>query len=646
MKLDNRIKAMPWPEKIEINDRIAYEVKAEICRINREEVYVITFIYNTKRSYWRAVSCQSFRIVASKKSKDYVILTEEGKRVKNIHNIINENPAYIYCKIGESAEKIIKKLCGGDSTNHYIDRLGEWCDEIRVENLRESKIKRDEIMDEEYNAISEELPEGFLNFIRRDILRNDRTITYKKGNVRGFCHFCGSYVRAAEKRFTQGVFLNCPVCGEKVHCVLEGSNVWSADYVENVAFAQKGKDGKTVFFRLFHIDRDNSGQYEPIQRYITEVARYAIRGKNVAAWVKERKESHWIGRCSPYSLNSWERYGRYHVYDGSYEFYDEGFEDVICGTELEYKATDRYLDEGSGADIIKYCIDAARYPLIEFLAKNGFWSLIAEKNHGAIGHYEGKNINFSAKTLKGALKFNPKLLKIFKTKDNVRVRDINRLSQICTIPQIRSDQIERIYNKSYSKEAIEKAAKYKSIDSILNFLDKQTKVETVCMIFNDYIRECELLELDLTDKNVIFPKDLLKAHERTSKAVIEQKTAIDKRQFKIQVKKQEKYSYENNGLCIRVARSRSELVKEGSALHHCVGTYAERMARGETTIFLIRKLGDEKTSYFTLELRGGKVIQCRGKNNKSYSQVKEVKDFVNEWLLFIEGMDKKCRKLA
>ena len=47
MKLDNRIKAMPWPEKIEINDRIAYEVKAEIRRINLEEVYVSTFIYNT-----------------------------------------------------------------------------------------------------------------------------------------------------------------------------------------------------------------------------------------------------------------------------------------------------------------------------------------------------------------------------------------------------------------------------------------------------------------------------------------------------------------------------------------------------------------------------------------------------------------------
>lgn len=64
-----------------------------------------------------------------------------------------------------------------------------------------------------------------------------------------------------------------------------------------------------------------------------------------------------------------------------------------------------------------------------------------------------------------------------------------------------------------------------------------------------------------------------------------------------------------------VPQSGDEIRKEGEALHHCVGGYVERVAKGETNIFFVRKADHPEQSYFTMEWKNNKVIQCRGKSN-------------------------------
>jgi hypothetical protein len=60
----------------------------------------------------------------------------------------------------------------------------------------------------------------------------------------------------------------------------------------------------------------------------------------------------------------------------------------------------------------------------------------------------------------------------------------------------------------------------------------------------------------------------------------------------------------------------AELKAEGKALHHCVGTYAERVANGSTNIFFIRKAEQPDTPYYTLEIgQNGSIVQCRGNKN-------------------------------
>ena len=61
-------------------------------------------------------------------------------------------------------------------------------------------------------------------------------------------------------------------------------------------------------------------------------------------------------------------------------------------------------------------------------------------------------------------------------------------------------------------------------------------------------------------------------------------------------------------------------------MHHCVATYIDQVAKGETTILFLRKKQDPETPFYTMEVNNGVMIQCRAKYNGDMTE--EVKEFV------------------
>ena len=94
---------------------------------------------------------------------------------------------------------------------------------------------------------------------------------------------------------------------------------------------------------------------------------------------------------------------------------------------------------------------------------------------------------------------------------------------------------------------------------------------------------------------------------------------------------------------IRPVASLGELKDEGKQLHHCVASYAERVASGNTDIFLIRKVKSPDKPFFTLELNeeNVRVVQNRGKGN--CDRTPEVEAFEEKWLEFVKLNIKKIR---
>lgn len=165
----------------------------------------------------------------------------------------------------------------------------------------------------------------------------------------------------------------------------------------------------------------------------------------------------------------------------------------------------------------------------------------------------------------------------------------------------------------------------------------------------EYLGWCEEMKYDLNNMFIYMPTKFKKVHDRTAEEYQAYKDAeMRKRQERME-KKIKKVLEEAaglpavmmkaKGLTIIIPKSGEEIKEEGRILHHCVGTYVERVAKGETLILFVRKKAEPDTPYFTLEYRDGRVIQCRGRNNCGMPQ--DVKTFVQAFERKMQGKEEK-----
>lgn len=145
----------------------------------------------------------------------------------------------------------------------------------------------------------------------------------------------------------------------------------------------------------------------------------------------------------------------------------------------------------------------------------------------------------------------------------------------------------------------------------------------------DYIGFCQTLGIPLTSA-VKYPENFKTAHDQLQNQITinacRQKTKAIQKQVNDMLFK---YRYADENLIITPANSVEDLIDESKQLNHCVRTYADRYAKGETSIFLIRRQEDVLTPFYTLELKNHKINQVRGIHN--CDPTKEVKDFVTRW---------------
>ena len=171
--------------------------------------------------------------------------------------------------------------------------------------------------------------------------------------------------------------------------------------------------------------------------------------------------------------------------------------------------------------------------------------------------------------------------------------------------------------------------------------------------YGDYLVACDWLKLDFNDTKVLFPKNFKEMHDLYTKqygeyeaeqARIEaiRKAKRDAKELATRSQRMletaRKFGYlalSHEGWTVRIAKSKLELIDEGSALHHCVGSmsYDKRQADGESVICFIRKENEPDTPYVTAEVRVTptqlKVVQRYGDHNRP---TPELDDFSIYWM--------------
>lgn len=200
---------------------------------------------------------------------------------------------------------------------------------------------------------------------------------------------------------------------------------------------------------------------------------------------------------------------------------------------------------------------------------------------------------------------------------------------------------------SYNETDASKYAKKLGID-FADLTKYLLKADRAFFYWKDYIDAAIDLKYDLTVHNVVFPKQLIKAHDDaiTARKIIAAKRDDEKAQKRV-ASLNKKYGFEKDGFFIRPPINAAEIIIEGNTLKHCVGGYAARHAAGTTNILFMRKSSEPDKPLYTIEIRDKTLIQVHGfKNRTSPKDNPDSDKFFTEWLIAVENgtLNKKNSK--
>lgn len=153
------------------------------------------------------------------------------------------------------------------------------------------------------------------------------------------------------------------------------------------------------------------------------------------------------------------------------------------------------------------------------------------------------------------------------------------------------------------------------------------KPETGAQLLIDYIDMCRDLGVPFEK----YPRSLKLVHDiaaKNQKEVIDEKLGL---QF-LAVVKQEGYrslQYTGKNYMVIAPICPNDLVIEGAALSHCVGSYISKVIDHTAKILFMRNRALPNKAMITLEVRGDRLYQAAGYDNRQLTT--DEREFVAEW---------------
>ena len=494
-------------------------------------------------------------------------------------------------------------------------------------------------------------PKELEAWMRKEVF-SGRYIIFNSKTKMGFCTSC-QYTRPILEGGKHNTKSHCMACGEEV--TYKSGKLGRAGLEERARVLYFGKRGKSVYAVLLDAAMDYRPEYPVIHSYIKAVYKFNRKEQtNLICHPEyfiytERWETRKTNEL-PYN-QSWFGYTSVRDYA-----YTGNLAKAIKGTDLQYATFIAHPLWAEPHQILRILDLSAKYPATELLYKVGLYQIIRDK----VGKSPGSRaINWKGTDLKSVLRINRDEIR-----EAVRLNiDLATLDfyKTCRRKGVRISIAQAAATGGYTilAETLQKLSMRSTTEKIFRYLDKQQAVREevsrksgtifrgtygyLIRDYQDYLKECEDLGHDMTDKRILFPKDLAKAHERTTIQIKVKASGAEDAQIRAIAQKLQGVAWKKNGLLIRPAANAEEIITEGQRQNHCVGSYLPRAARGETHILLVRRTEAPEEPFYTMEYKNGQIIQCRGHSNCTTTA--EVQAFIEEWLAWTKKK-KKARKAA
>lgn len=374
--------------------------------------------------------------------------------------------------------------------------------------------------------------------------------------------------------------------------------------------------------KLFEVKRQLAGCDKQLTRRL-----YSSMGGGIKCWTydfsyyydyQNKDDDEWqIHNIKSFDVSYYKSvYAGYGCIENGYYFVDTSSDDLKAMLRNSiYRYSGFEYSDFNSRELFKYLAIYEKHPQIEMISKLGLSYLLEDDLRVFRWSKKGLDIleieKRDIEKLKG-LRISLKVFKKYKAliyKFNINdITEFNHLLKLIEISKIKYANINiSQYSFDYFKD--QKASMY---------------------IIKDYYSFCERLGLPMNHENK-YPDNIDVAHDRLLMQ-IETKENVE-RDLKIrELVNSElfKYRYADENFVITPANSTADLINESKGLDHCVRTYDERYANGDTFIFLVRKREDVNTPFYTLELSNKKEIK-QLKGRKNCKATNEVNNFVKKW---------------
>lgn len=312
-------------------------------------------------------------------------------------------------------------------------------------------------------------------------------------------------------------------------------------------------------------------------------------------------------------------------------------------------------------ETLKYLNLYSKMPQIEQLLKSGFQWFVYEHTglregyrHSSASEIELFSRNFkkgkNLSEITGLPNYAIKLLQDSRAKDDIRLwneyriwiqkENLSRegLESILNIGIYNTNdfsKMRRLCNQTYEGEKIY------TISTLANYLERVDMYQAIglneaIVILEDYFRMCRQMGVKpVKDSNSLKREHDVTARNHRNWMLAQKAEFVENIGVHIEERADElsKYIFENDEYVVVLPRSVQDFINEGNQNHNCVGSYAERFAKGKSNIFFVRKKQYPEHSYITTELTGDctSYRQAFLSGNRHITQQKDW-DFINGWL--------------
>lgn len=538
--------------------------------------------------------------------------------------------------------RFFKSLNKKDRWETGIDAIWNVQEDIRREQQRQRRNARKRVIREKMRALRP-LPRDLNDWLRKQVLpayffydskRRDRS-------AEGVCSACGHMVTL--ERVKHNDTGTCPHCGR--------------------SFTMKSNKKRGYIWN--RITASVVQRYDQDKLIIRIIKGHYKAPKGKAGWVDYYEETRVIVGMDQEGYPFEEAY--HEGFDGSsitpwekgyppvFYLYSQNFNAETCGflycrnldrelagTPWQYCQLKAYYESTWEQMTVSNYLQVYRMiPAIEFFVKLKLYWLVTHLVYKTGYQSADQVIDPRGKNLREVLRIDPSDVQILQRPGNEL--DMLLLLQIFRAEGYQPDIEFLEWAIQYGvrdRSLLKTALQYTTPHRVKCYIDQQFKMRKadskwecsgVVSDYRDYLGFCEKLRYDLKDEFILFPRDLKRAHDQAQSMV----KLEDAKRYDQQVAKAEKhlrrhYQFSSDGLVVLPPHTAREIVAEGQRLHHCVGGYVNKVVNGKCAILFLRKMDEQETPFYTVEVQGDTVIQVRGFENCGPTQ--EVQQFLKAWL--------------